>query len=111
MLTPIRCDTHWSQKTKALVTGQIALPPDHADQIGKIVFVVSDLAGKKLGEFPAERKSIQEAGKFYLAEAHWPADLAIPGQHTLIAIVHDKGGQELSRIAPRLVSAGWTQGY
>lgn len=111
VLTPIRCDTPWTQKTKALVTGQIALPPDHADQIGKIVFVLSDLAGKTVGEYAAERKTIQEAGRFYVAEAQWPADVAIPGQHTVIAVVNDKSGRELSRIAPRLVSAGWTQGY
>jgi hypothetical protein len=111
VLTPIRIDTAWSQKTKALVTGQIALPPDHADQIGKILFVVNDLSGKQLGEFAAERKLIQEYGKFYVAEAQWPTDLAPPGQHTVVAIVHDKSGQELSRIAPRLVSTGMTQGY
>jgi len=111
VLCPVRIDTAWSQKTKALVTGQIALPPDHVDQIGKILFVVSDLSGKQLGEFAAERKLIQEYGKFYVAEAQWPADLAPPGQHTVIAIVHDKSGQELSRIAPRLVSTGMTQGY
>lgn len=111
VITPIRIDTAWGQKTKALVTGQIALPPDHADQLGKILFLVSDLTGKKLGEFAAERKLIQEYGKFYLAEAQWPSDLAPPGQHAVLAIVHDKSGQELSRIAPRLVSAGWTQGY
>ncbi|HEY2415606.1 MAG TPA: sugar-binding protein [Pirellulaceae bacterium] len=111
VMTPIRVDTAWGQKTKALVTGQIALPPDHADQVGKVVFVISDLAGKQLGDFAAERKTIQENGKFYLAEARWPTDLAAPGEHTVIAVVSDKSGKELSRIAPRLVSAGWTQGY
>jgi hypothetical protein len=35
----------------------------------------------------------------------------VPGAHTLIALVFDKSGQELCRVAPRLVSAGWTQGY
>jgi len=111
VLTPIRCDTGWTQKTKALVTGQIALPADHADQVGKIVFRTSDLDGKQTGEYAAERKTIQEAGKFYLAEAQWPTDAAVPGEHTVIAVVFDKGGQELCRVAPRLVSAGWTQGY
>jgi hypothetical protein len=111
VLTPIRCDVAWGQKSKALTSGQIALPPDHADQIGKIDFRVSDLAGKTLGEYPAERQTIHEVGKFYLAEAHWPTDAAIPGEHTVIAIVNDKNGQELCRVAPRLVSAGWTQGY
>jgi hypothetical protein len=111
VLIPIRCDTAWGQKSKSLATGQIALPPDHADQIGKVVFRVSDLMGQQLGEYPAERRTINEAGKFYLAEATWPADTAIPGEHTVIAIVTGKDGKELCRIAPRLVSAGWIQGY
>jgi hypothetical protein len=111
VLAPIRCDVAWGQKTKAQTTGQMALPPDYADQIGKIVFRISDLAGKTLGEYAAERKTIQEDGKFYLAEAQWPTDAAIPGEHTVIAIVSDKSSNELCRVAPRLVSAGWTQGY
>lgn len=111
VLAPMRCDTAWSQKTKALSLGQIALPPDYADQIGNIVFQLTDLSGKALGHHPAERRTLHEAGRFYIAEARWPADAAPPGQHTVIAILHDKSGKELSRIAPRLVSAGWTQGY
>jgi Carbohydrate family 9 binding domain-like len=112
VLAPIRCDVRWTQPmTKAMVSGQIALPPDHADQIGKIVFRLVDLAGNPLGDFPAERKTINEAGKCYLAEAQWPSDIAPSGQHNLLAIVYDKSGQELCRVAPRLVSAGWVQGY
>src|SRR5439155_4661235 len=111
VLAPMRCDVPWNQKTKALVTGQVALPPNQAAQIGKIVFTISDLAGKKLGEYAADRKTIQDAGRFYLAEAQWPADAAISGQHTAVVILFDKNGQELCRVAPRLQSAGMTQGY
>src|SRR5262245_42959903 len=111
VLAPIRCDTPWTQKSKALVIGQVALPPNHADQIGKIVFRVSDLAGATLGEYPAERRTIQAAGRFWLAEAQWPADVAVPGQHTVIAVVFDRSGGELCRIAPRMVSTGIMQGY
>jgi len=111
VLTPIRCDTPWTQKTKGMAGGKMALPPDHVDQIGKIVFRISDLESKPLGEYPAERKSINEAGHFYIAEAQWPSDAAPPGEHTVIGIVYDKGGKELCRVAPRLVSAGWVQGY
>jgi len=111
VLSPIRCDMAWNQKTKALVTGQVALPPHQAEQIGKIVFQISDLSGKKLGEYAADRKTIQEEGKFYLAEAQWPADAAISGQHTVIAVLYDISGQELCRVAPRLHSAGMAQGY
>ena len=45
-----------------------------------------------------------------LAEGMTPFDHARDG-HTVIAVVTDKSGQELCRVAPRLVSAGWTQGY
>src|SRR5215471_16337571 len=111
VLAPMRCDMAWNQKTKALVTGQVALPPRQEEQIGKIVFQISDLSGKNLGEYAADRKTIQDEGKFYLAEAQWPADAAISGQHTVVAILFDKSGQELCRVAPRLHSAGMTQGY
>jgi hypothetical protein len=111
VLTPMRCDVAWGQKTKALAIGQIALPPNHAEQIGKIVFRLSDLSGKQLGEYSAERKTVHEAGRFYLAEANWPIDAAPPGEYTAVAVVYDKSGNELTRVAPRLMSAGWTQGY
>jgi hypothetical protein len=111
VLCPMRVDLPWGQKTKALVLGQIALPPDHAGEIGHVVFQLSDLAGKPLGAYPAERRTLEPAGKFYLAEARWPLDVAAPGQHTVIAVVSDTSGRELCRVAPRLVSAGMTQGY
>jgi hypothetical protein len=107
----MRCDTQLSQKTKGQAIGQVVLPPDHANEIGQIMFRLSDLEGKKIGDYPAERRTINEHGKFYLAEAHWPIDAAAAGEYTVIAILHDKSGKELARIAPRLVSAGWTQGY
>jgi hypothetical protein len=110
VMMPLRCDTAWTQDTKALVTGRICLPPDHKEELGKIVFRISDLEGKKLGDYEVESVAIL-ADNFYASEAHWPTDVAVPGAHTVVAIVHDKEGQELTRIAPRLVSAGWTQGY
>ena len=111
VMMPVRCDTAWNQPTKAMVTGKLMLPPDQADQIGKVVFRVSDLEGKTLGEYPGAVQTIQEAGRFQLAEAQWPSDVAIPGMHTLLAIVYGKDGKELCRVAPRMVSAGWVQGY
>jgi hypothetical protein len=111
VMLPIRCDTAWTQRTKAMVTGKLALPPDHADQIGKVVFRVSSLDGKTLGEYAGQVQTLQEAGSFRLAEAQWPSDAAPPGLHTLVGIVFDKEGKELCRVAPRMVSAGWVQGY
>lgn len=111
VMMPVRCDTPWTQQTKAMVTGKLALPPDHADQIGKVVFRVLDLEGKTLGEYPGKVQTVHEAGRFQLAEAQWPSDAAVPGMHNLIAIVYGQDGKELCRVAPRMVSAGWVQGY
>jgi hypothetical protein len=111
VMMPIRCDTPWNQPTKAMALGKLALPPDHADRIGKVMFRVSDLEGKTLGEYTGAVKTIHEAGRFQIAEAQWPSDAAPPGLHTLIGIVYDKSGKELCRVAPRMVSAGWVQGY
>ena len=111
VMMPLRCDTAWTQDTKALVTGRICLPPDHAEQIGKVVFRISDLSGKTLGEYPHKTVTLHEQGKFLSAEGQWPTDVAVPGAHTLVAIVYDKEEKELTRIAPRMVSAGWVQGY
>jgi hypothetical protein len=111
VMLPVRCDTPWSQQTKAQVVGKMALPPDHAGEIGKVVFRLSDLEGKTLGEYPAAVQTIEPAGRFQLAEATWPSDMAPAGLHTLIGIVYGKDGKELCRVAPRMVSAGWVQGY
>jgi hypothetical protein len=111
VMMPVRCDTAWTQDTKALVTGKICLPPGQQNAIGKIVFRVSDLEGKTLGEYPASKTVSLPGSDFAIAEAQWPSDVAVPGAHTLIAIVYDKEGHELTRVAPRMVSVGMTQGY
>ena len=108
---PLRCDTAWSQPDKARAQGMISLPPNHADSVGKIVFHLTDLEGKKLGHFEAKPLQIQKEGNFAKAVASWPSDIAPPGGHHVIAIVYDKQGQELTRIAPRLVSTSMKQGY
>jgi hypothetical protein len=108
---PVRCDTPWNQPTKALVTGKLALPPGHEDLVGKVVFRISDLEGKTLGDYEGKIATFHEAGKFAQAEAQWPTDAAVPGLHTLVGIVYGKDGKELCRVAPRMVSAGWVQGY
>ena len=110
-MLPMRCDTPWGQDTKPHVTGIIAVPPDHADEIGKIVFRITDLAGKKLGDFTATNEVIEEEGHFVRAIARWPSDLAVPGHHHVTAIVLDKSGAERTRVAPRLVSVNWERGY
>jgi len=111
VLMPIRCDTPWEQPTKAQAQGMISLPPNHSDLVGKIVFRLTDLDGKAIGDFPAQSQPIQEEGHFARAIASWPIDTAPPGGYHVTAIVYDKSGQELTRIAPRLVSTSMQQGY
>lgn len=112
VLMPMRCDTAWGQSpVKAHASASIALPPNLADQVGKIVFRVVDLEGNKLGEFEAKSEVFEPAGNFARAKASWPIDIAPPGGHQVVAIVHDRSGKELTRIAPRLVSVNMTQGY
>jgi hypothetical protein len=72
---------------------------------------LTDLDGKTIGDFEARPETIQEEGNFARAVASWPIDIAPPGEHHVTAIVYDKSGQELTRIAPRLVSTSTQQGY
>ena len=112
VMMPIRVDVPWGQaNTKAHAFGHIALPPDHADQIGKIFFETRDLDGEKLGEYPATIEVIEKTGNFARATAHWPIDDAPPGAHQVTAVVYGKDGQALTRVAPRLVSVNWVTGY
>ncbi len=111
VMMPIRCDTAWGQPVVAEASGSIALPPNHADQVGKIVFRVADLEGQKLGEFAATTEVFEKAGSFARATARWPVDQAPPGAHQVTVIVFDKSGKELTRVAPRLVSVNMQPGY
>jgi hypothetical protein len=111
VMLPMRVDVPWGQETKAHAYGQIALPPNHADQVGRIVFRLTDLEGRPLGEYEAERETIEPAGNFVRAKAHWPVDVAPPGAHHVTAVVYGKDGKELTRVAPRLVSVNMAVGY
>ncbi len=111
VMMPIRCDTPWTQPAKPQVTGHLALPPDHADQVGKVIFRVLGLNGATLGEYPGTVEVFEPEGRFQRAVAQWPNDLAAPGAFHLLGVVYDKAGKELTRVAPRLVSVGMTPGY
>ena len=110
-MMPVRCDTAWTQKTPALVTGLMALPPHHADAVGKIVFRIVDTMARPLGDFDGHVETFGGDGKFARARAAWPTDLAVPGAHFLLGIAYDRQGQELTRVAPRMVSVQNAQGY
>ena len=111
VMAPIRVDTVWEQPSRALVTGMMALPPTHAEAIGKVAFRLTDLEGRRLSEYDATIQTFEPYGNFRRATAQWPSDAAVPGQHHVTGIVYDSSGHELARIAPRLVSVNMTTGY
>lgn len=111
VLMPVRCDTAWQQSDKARAHAIIALPPNHREMVGKIVFRLTDLDGAVLADVSADEQSLQPDGGFHVAQGTWPTDLAPPGGYQVTAIVYDKYGHELTRVAPRLVSTSMQQGY
>jgi hypothetical protein len=111
VLDPIRCDTPWTQKTKGMVTGYIALPPNQLDQIGKVDFAIVDLYGKIQKTYPGAIETFSQDGTFQRAKAQWPADEATPGAHQLLGLIYDHSGHELGRVAPRMVSVNMKPGY
>jgi hypothetical protein len=111
VMMPIRCDTAWKQPTQARAHGKISMPPNHLKAVGTIVFRVSDLTGAILGEYEAKPHTFQKEGNFIIATASWPLDVAPPGCHNVTAVVCDRDGKELTRVAPRLVSTSIEQGY
>jgi hypothetical protein len=112
ILMPMRVDVPWSQTTRPQAVGQIALPPGREEEIGRIVFMLTDLSGRQLGEFTAEDEvSLAKEGGFAVRQARWPAEIAPPGRYHVNAVVFDKQGAELTRVAPRLVSVNVEPGY
>jgi len=111
VLMPLRCDVPWDQPTKGQAQGMISLPPNHADLVGKVVFRLTDLEDKAIADFEAQPHTMQAEGHFARAVANWRLDTAPPGGYHVTAIVYDKSGQELTRVAPRLVSTSIQQGY
>ena len=111
VMMPVRCDTAWTQNTRPQITGFMAIPPNHTDEIGKVIFRVQGLEGKSLGEYEGKIETFEARGNFQRAVAQWPNDLAAPGTYHLLGIVYDKSGKELTRVAPRMVSANMQPGY
>ena len=112
VMMPMRIDVPWSQEGEPQIVGQVAAPPNGLERVGRIVFQVSDLAGKVLGEFEAgERRELAPTGNFVVREARWPSALAAPGRFQVQAIVYDLHGAELTRVAPRMVSVNMEPGY
>lgn len=112
VMTPMRVDVPWNQEGVAEVVGKIAVPPGRRDELGKVVFQLSDLEGKPIGEYAADREIVlQSAGDFAIREARWPVAVAPAGRYHVCAVLYDPAGAELARVAPRLVSVNTTVGY
>ena len=112
VMMPMRVDVPWTQPTRPMVTGQIAVPPNFADQVGRVEFQILDLEGKLLSKYDAAKpRPLAPESNFALLTAQWPVDAAPPGAHQVQAVVFDRDGKELTRIAPRLLSVGMSPGY
>lgn len=111
VMAPVHCDTAWTQKTRPMVTGYMALPPNQDDVIGRVIFRIVGLHGETLGEYPGKVQVFEHEGNFQRATAQWPNDVAVPGEHQLLGIIYDKSNNELTRVAPRMVSVNLTRGY
>lgn len=111
VMMPIRCDTAWGQDTNALVTGYMVLPPNHLEEVAKVVFRILDTEGRRIADVVGQTEVINEEGKFVRAKGQWATDIAPPGGYLLLGIAYDKEGNELARVAPRMVSVNNNQGY
>ncbi len=111
VMMPVRSDVSWNQLGKPGGHAYVTIPPNHEGEIGKIIVRLTDLQGNTIGEHEAATQVIQSEGNFKRAYARWPLDDATPGGHHVTAIVFDKQGRELTRIAPRMVSTAMQQGY
>ena len=110
-MAPVRCDTAWAQETKPPVTAYMALPPNHAGDVGRVLFRLTDPKGSTIGDYPVKIETFEKYGGFRRAVAQWPADLSPPGRYNLTAIIYDKQARELTRVAPRMVSVGIQSRY
>lgn len=109
ILTPVRCDTPWVQKTNNHVRAWMALPPNH--DVGRVVFRLTDTHGSFIGDYEAKSETFSEYGAFRRAVASWPSDFSDPGTYHITGIVYSVDGKELTRVAPRMVSMWNTWGY
>ena len=112
VMLPIRLDVPWMQEDRPHVQALVALPPNRADQVARVVFETLDLHGNVTGVYEADRREEFEAsGGFVRLKASWPCQRSLPGQYSVRAIAYDNKGEELTRVAPRLVSVNMVQGY
>ena len=87
------------------------MPVNHADQVGPVVFRIHDLRGTPVADFETTRQVFEQEGNFAVASAHWSIEISPPAACQILAIIYDKQGNELARVAPRLTSVNWSLGY
>jgi hypothetical protein len=112
VMMPIRVDTDWQQSSEPQVHASIAMPPNQLDEVAKVEFQLLNTSGQLIASYLAENEEVLERqGNFVRRTAHWPNTVASPGGYHVQAIVYDRSGAELTRVAPRLVSVNMNQGY
>ncbi len=111
VMTPIRCDTPWSQETHPMVQAFMSIPPNQTEILGRVMFRLIDAQGSVIGEHPGKMETFEAYGNFQRARAQWPADLSDPGAYSVVGLVYDRQGNELCRVLPRMVSVGMKSGY
>lgn len=112
VMAPMRVDVPWSQDGVAEAVGRIAVPPGRRSDVSKVVFELSDLAGRPIGAYPADREVVLEKARdFAVWEARWPVAVAPAGGYQAVAVLYGSQGKELARVAPRLVSVNMAPGY
>jgi len=111
VMAQVRADVPWTQKEKGMTTAFMALPPTHSEDVGRVGFRLYDTNAKLILERPAEIETFSGNGNFKRASASWPIDAAAPGTYYLLGVIADQSGNELARIAPRMVSVNMAPGY
>jgi hypothetical protein len=112
VMMPIRVDLPWKQDAAPVVKASIAMPPNRIQDVGRVIFHLVDLSGKSIGQYEADQEEvIQPQGQFVRRSTTWPSSVAAPGSYEVYAVVFDREGDELTRIAPRLASVNMEQGY
>src|SRR6476620_9321639 len=111
VMMPIRVDTAWHQQTEPQVQASIAMPPNQMDEVTRVEFQLLSTNGNVVATYPADKEEVLERqGNFVRRTAHWPNTVGAPGTYHAQAVVYDRSGVELTRVAPRLVSVNMDQG-
>lgn len=112
VMMPLRIDVPWSQSAPLQVEARIAMPPNREEAVGRVVFELHDAHGAVVGAYEAkERQTIEAEGNFVRRAARWPLAAVRAGDYLPVAVVYDRQGNELTRVAPRLASVNLSQGY